>query len=83
MAAPFLDLAEALFGRTHPCLAPPPRPSNPGMPAGISRWRSPAGMGRGRRVERTPPKRVKCFKPIFQIEFQKSPALGSGHRRGG
>ena len=35
MAAPFLDLAEALIGQTHPCLAPPPRPSNPGMPAGI------------------------------------------------
>ena len=33
--------------RTHPCLAPPPRPSNPGMPAGISRRRSPAGVGQG------------------------------------
>ena len=86
VAAPFLKpRGGAGLRRTHPCLAPPPRPSNSGMPAEISWRRSPAGVGRGRQVERTPPKRVGPPPKgrVVQLEFDVRLPLGSGHRRSG
>ena len=56
--------AEALARRPHPCLTPPPRPSNPGMPAGIRGGRALRGWAEDAGLAPSPPDRVQRPPPV-------------------